>query len=69
MHLHHPRVTPQRVTGPGTGAGHAGRARAAARQRHEVGAVAPGLTAAEQLPGDRETIPVESGTERIAHDH
>jgi hypothetical protein len=34
---------------------------------HEVAAVAPGLAAAEQLPGDRETIPVESGTEPIVH--
>jgi hypothetical protein len=36
---------------------------------HEVAAVAPGLAAAEQLPGYRETIPVESGTEPIAHDN
>jgi hypothetical protein len=68
VHLHHPRVAPERVTGLGTGAGRVLRARAAARQRHEVAAVAPGLAPAEQLPGDCETIPVESGTERIAHD-
>jgi hypothetical protein len=68
VHLDHPRVTPKRVTGRGIGVGHVARARAAPVQCHKVVAVPPGLAAAEQLPGDREAIPVESGTERIAHD-